>query len=345
MFNFMKGVALVLIVMRHTCYPSGFYLSDFPIIDFLDYAVLPFFLIATGYSMKPMPEWKYVKSQASRLLIPYIICGVVTVIICFPLCLACGHSPEMSFLKTARRGLSFAIGASSRFSIFGQPLMDIAPAWFLLMMFFSTIIFNVLLRKLDGKKLLAAVIGCALAGQLLIYFFPIPTYVEEGIAAVGYLYLGRCLKKNKELLNIGPEKAKFWILLALAVVCFILPGSGLTPEWANEIFISYVGTGIAGLSMILTGLFFDRFYFPLKFTVGSWGRLSLFIICVHTVESTMDAWNDFGNLLRGIGTSPWAIYLIMIVMKAFIIWAGVIITKFFVSKWRKIQKKPLASKM
>ncbi len=131
-----------MVIDDHAGTRIGFLSSFFPYNSFY----IPLFVFISGYFYRKMPIADNIRHKAKRLLLPYLIWAVVGDLIAFVLLKAGIVNWYVSPFSIKKIAYLFLYGPLS--SITG-------PSWFVIMLFWVTIIYNVLhsLLRLDNKKM------------------------------------------------------------------------------------------------------------------------------------------------------------------------------------------------
>jgi acyltransferase len=214
-----KAIGILIVLINHAELPLG-------VITYLGgMFYMPVFFVLSGYTFKESRTesvFQFVKSKAKRLLIPYA---------CFQILLAGMFTIKNILAKqTVMQAVFPLLGALySRNALYPYQLDTFvkipadnvnfftarnAPLWFLTGLFVSLVIYKFILSvaKQNIKQEFIYTGISIFAGVLLKYFCPIllPWSMDTALISVGFLHLGRCLKREEHFLQL--IKKPLWIL-------------------------------------------------------------------------------------------------------------------------------------
>jgi len=300
MFDLLKGYCMLCIWTVHTLngYDASLILESHSyvknILICLDYltmgcCLLTVFFMLSGYGFKKTDVAKTFKKQANLLLLPYVkIAGCGMILSAFIYLI---YFRDISrSLGIARDTLiSFVFGVTSYSEILGFQVLGIYTAWYLLALFFSWNIVNLVVKKLPEQFhfltiLLIALIGIAIGNRLPTYYA-----LEPALVATLFLYCGHLIKKY-DLLN-----RRIPILLYLiAAVLFLFQTYNSdvnmsTGFWEHGV-IDMVVSIVCGFFIIRAFNYLNRFQNRLFDGIRYLGRYSLWLVCIHTVEYISIPW-------------------------------------------------------
>ncbi|MCR5558083.1 MAG: acyltransferase [Butyrivibrio sp.] len=284
MFDAYKGLVMFAMMLSHTYglvdslaekYPDKIFLI---IMSFLAEACMPALLIVSGYGFRKTTFKKCVKQQYKTLLIPYLVCiCILPVVHLFAYYLMYGgarYSLERSFLIFLGGFLGLTSG----------------PCWFLVTLMIGSVIFNELLQRFEGKKLLIATAVVALLGWALS-FIPVqmlPFALGQALIAPFYLYLGYIAKKKKLFTSESNTKLMLILTLVSVVLFAIYKYNGLEFNMGFSQYpfgpISVCGAGVMAIVDIYLFLLLNRFTGPILNGLRNVGKISLYILIVHSIE-------------------------------------------------------------
>ncbi len=365
MFDLLKGIAMLLIVLAHnrSVFPSlsldvitrysdsGFvklmpYVYGaslvgrgiFAIIVAVLIAQMPALLIIAGYSIRKQAIKKNVRTQSKELVKPYLITTFATVLMNVIL-----HYAFFRYLPGALSESSKVLGGMllglSQTQQFGSiTLYANGPIWFLLTMFWSLVLFNCLLNFADEKKIWLYVLVLSLLGWLLSYIKYTPFCLSQGLVGVVYVYMGYYLKKTKALTKEYDLKSIKIYVIAVIIPNIVLAFFGLVTEMADNVYslgpISYIENGLLGIGVLYVFLRINsvvrgRTVKALRYI----GRYSFYVMCVHTVEMIAVPWYV---VAEAFGEHQVAGFFILYLFRLLIIAIGCfLVIKFVESKKKK----------
>ncbi len=281
-----KGIAIIFVVLGHLHIQS---------INEFSYSFhMPLFIILSGMFLGNTTSLKTeIKKRFMSLIVPYVITEIAIVFgkIVFNLI----EDKEMFLIisETKKQIISsvFGMGGYST-HITGIEYVferNCGAVWFLLALFWGSIVCRVIINKCNNPMLAAGAVTWL--AYTLNQTISLPFRMMNGIGFCFYLCYGYSLYKNKKYNNK---------LSALETIIFIV-------VWGIEIYrpgfsevsgITYplgVLSVIAGISATHIILNISRFLMNVPiigFILKKIGKTTLLILCVHSVESQVIPWDN-----------------------------------------------------
>ena len=358
MFDLIKGFMMILMIMAHTYglfdvmngYESldDFVAAQNPIVLIIlvlflmvGEASMPILFIASGYGFRKTTFKKCVDKQAKMLLYPYAVTGCVAVVFHFVYYyLRYRSGLRTAVVQTIRLLAGFVLGMPNETTILGQRIGICGPVWFLLALFIGNVIFNELLQRFEGKVLLlvSALISCV--GWLLSLGQTIPWALSQSLVAVLYICFGHMIKKNKIYTSSEKPALRIAVMALILAAHFIMRCFGEYNMAVNVYSFGPVSIIVCGLSGCLTiylFLFLNRFKGGVSEFIRKIGRLSLYVLCIHTIEIMgmgVYAQYDFVNSFSGNHhLASWIVFgvrLVLVIGGTFVfVWAKDFVTNVF----------------
>ena len=327
MFDLLKGVAMFFIVFAHnrsvfpelaiamlssysengaikflpTIFESAFWVRIcFAIIGSPMVALMPALFIVTGYSSRKRKIGKCFSMNAKDLIKPYLVTTIVTLI--FNVCL---HYCFFRYLKGAIKETAMVFGGMILGMTQTVPVGDYwlyanGPIWFVLALFWSIVIFNVLLNKFSDEKLPYYAFGISVLGWVLSFFKYTPFCLSQGMVGVIYVYMGYHLIKTKALISAHDKKTLVKYALLVILPNLVLTFFGCITEMADNVYtlgpVVYVENGLLGIGCLYVLLRTDSLF---KGKISGYlryvGRYSFYFMCIHTVEMIAIPWYTFAD--------------------------------------------------
>lgn len=322
MFNLVRGVAVAVIVLEHTLY-ENFSVQLTAVSAYAMYlihnALIPMFLIVSGYGFRKSKLRRGIPNQIDSLLIPVLVGGAATVLLAFATRAYLGHSLPYGVKVAAQYAGGILLGLSYDLRINGVLICyGMGTSWYLWTLFLCWLLLNLLVIYVPKKWLPAGVAVLMLIGRGVGEFVALPYCILPALIGTGYYFLGWQMKVRKSLQDRPrPWPALLVILLAL--------GSGLigrfnlaTCEWTYGI-VDIIAAGAAGLLLTWAGVYASAYEFPMKGALQWLGRNSLYIVVLHTVEDHGIPWYSITEKLCGLGLSAGLTYWLLIAAKIGII--------------------------
>ena len=309
MFDLIKGITMLMVIYVHTyaLFPNSFifkntYQADLDaminmhllphialtVYSIFAHSLMPAFFIVSGYGMRKMGIGKSFKKQANTLLIPYLITAALTVVLHL-----CTHYTLYRYLpgsikETCRIAGGFLLGLSKTSYYFDVKIFSCGPIWFVLALFWGLIFFNILLTYVSDKYMWFAALGVAFAGWLLSLGNTVPWCVSQGAVCAFYICLGYHAKKKKWFTEGVSVKAKAILTLIIFLPNAFMRYIGYMDGMADNVYpfgiITIILNGYMGLILIYGFLFLNRFSGVITSFLRKIGRLSIYVLCVHTIE-------------------------------------------------------------
>lgn len=324
-----KGVAILLMVLGHCladdCLLHGFIYSFH----------MPLFFLAAGFTMRAKPRRQVITSSARRLLVPYLVVCSILFLFAFisPNSLNANLDTQRSW-PVVLVEILYAAGDSG--TILGHAFQAIGALWFLPCLFVARILLNeVLLRaealdnRLPDAPSAAACIARAPRPLQRAASSPLaiwatrhaPTLIEgtcvAGMVALGiaigsqarlpfdmdtalvctfFMYIGILAKRHDTM----HAPLAFWLLMAAVWSAYTVYGSGdIAVRSYLDTPITLVTAAAGSLVVMKLCMVLDRFGIPAVNMGLAWcGTASLYILCVHRVESAVFNWQKIMEFFR-----------------------------------------------
>ena len=312
MFDLIKGVIMILVMLGHTYglfeeilkYESpkaqvaglGIPRLAFDLLlTVLLKLSMPVLFIISGYGFRKTPIKKCVKNQFKRVMEPYFITALLSIVVYFFVqYFKFAGGLRSSVTETFRYTLGCALGLPCDTSYFGFTMYTCGPLWFMIALFEGAVVFDLLVTRFDGVKLAIASVVVSCVGWLLGLGITLPWALSQGLISVLFICLGYLAKKNKFFTTEFTVK-KTMIVVVVGIMSFLLSLSGdvnMAISTYGLGFISIIALGLFGVIVIYLCLYLNRFNGKMV-AAGRWiGRMSLYVICVHSIEK-----NTFGDFI------------------------------------------------
>lgn len=291
-----KGMAIILMIVGHTIPYNTFNIFIFSF-------HMPLFVILSGITYK-MPKDKdniknRIKKYIKQLLIPYFF----TLLICTILFTLSNNTFSLlSIIKQFFKNLIWGNGCD--YTLFGINFIGVSPIWFLIALFFSKLIFDIINYKINSKDISNNLIiysFLALIGIMIGKFIWLPQNLDLVLVFLLYLYVGFIF--NKYTKNIEKHKTIMFI------VCFIIwttcLGFNLNIELAVRSyqygFLTIIESICASYCIIELCKAFEKSDI-LQIVLTKIGMISLIVLCIHSIEYVIVDWSKL----------PISIYLVAI---------------------------------
>lgn len=328
-FDLVKGTAIILIVLGHMMshYDLAGILPDnafLPVLGIflriISAGINPMFFIVKGYTSKEAPVKKTFRKSFSGCVIPYLYAAIAIAIL-FPIVNSIQYGFRAdAFRQAARWVLAFLFGLHDPYAeqkvLFGIEVRACWVTWFLLAMFLSVNLFNLILkvRKTAGQialVILSVVTGCLL-GMVNFTYFCLP----QGLIAVGYCYTGYSLKR----LRFFQKKRRLQIgicgLLLIPTIWEAIYGSF---DLAYNIYrygpLEIACTCCSGLLLMILCLYANEWKWSGLDWIRQIGVYTLWIMCIHSVELICLPWD---RIVKSMPQFPLLAFVLEIILKVLI---------------------------
>lgn len=325
-----KGLAMLMVIVGHV---SG-ELTGWLQFNWVYGIHLVVFFLISGYTMRPKTlNLEYINKKFSGLMIPYFWTGFFVVFTDIINSYVIQHNASIQnvtniIFKDINR-IFFASGANTRLGSVDVG-MRIGAIWFLPAMFFSNIIFQILLNHIQDDRLLALCsAGISYAAYLLGRFIWLPFSIQSAMYAIFFIWIGYFVKKHNIIEKIKPSHYVIAVLVLLIGIKYNYCNEGFVIAYAHDVIFSLV-IGVAGCILV---------YFISKINkkgklLEYMGKHSLIILCFHlyALETMGEYFNYLLDILKLEGNvRVW----MFILMEMFFAVAGTVVFNIIMSKVKK----------
>lgn len=208
-----KALGILLVYLGHAGIPGTKYIYMFH---------MPFFFIICGYCWNTtkyaeMPFKDFIIKKANAYIIPYFKIAFICLVLFGILLPILKDGINMNLLRLLFKYL-FGIVIYSRGTT--EWLPNCSPIWFLTSLFCAEVIFYWIMKVNRAYALLwvfmAGLVGygCSLVGKVF------PWNIDDGLAAIPFLYLGSIVRKYKSKLL---SSNSIYIYALLSIFAFVMP--------------------------------------------------------------------------------------------------------------------------
>lgn len=284
LFDILKAIGIILVIIGHTIKGNliGNIICSFH---------MPLFFLVSGYFLKekyPFP----IKQLYRRLLKPYMVTCILLILF------AC--ATYFYFNKTINWDfplkwiLSALYGNGIKNEICNITLESVGPLWFLLALFWGTLIVQISLKYNKQCPALLTIILCVI---ISLYFSThkllLPFSIRQGMLSAGYIYLGYIIKKYYPAIIVQSKIA--WIPLFIIWIMSIKSGFlSILQGYANPELITLLGALCGTYFAYLLSIWLTKNKRATTIFC-SIGKLTLLILCIHTIEDILVPWQKIIN--------------------------------------------------
>ena len=261
-----KGLCILLVCILHSD------LNEYmpPVFGLLR---MPFYFFISGLFFK---DYGSVLSHAVRkinkILIPAIFFYAVTYI----------------FVRLGGKFGFMPLKEESFWSVIFNDIQYCMPVWFLFSLFFCNLIFCIIYRACNGRRLYIffSVLACCSIGYILYQTGTrLFLYFDTSLTAMPFFFAGWCMRDINLLKPSSFDNKMFWMsVVAIAAIILIyrfIPGLGI--DFRNNLFpeSGTLTTYILGLIFIVATLGILKKIQWLPF-LSYIGKYSLIVLCIHS---------------------------------------------------------------
>lgn len=329
MFDLMKGLGMVLIVVGHTfnlgyIANSSFAPVFFVLAAMIGGAMMPAFMMASGYGLRKMNTLKCIRQQAKMMLVPYgyTLLGTTALHLLTRYWLTRSVRATLRMTWQVVGGFLMALPAPKE--IHGLLYYNCGPMWYMIAIYLGWIILNFLMEKVSEKHLplsvlLTVTLGWGL-GLLQFTYFCLP----QAMIASGFLYVGYMLRKTKKFQNGWIPSHWYFYIIVAAVTILAVFWTGNLDNMAESVWnlgvISVLTNVFLGIGVLYLLLLVSDLSFSGKGVLSWIGRNSLYVFAAHTAEMHGIPWY---LIQEKLSNSPLLAILITLILRTVFITAVV----------------------
>lgn len=281
-----KGLAIILMVIGHTI-PNNHFMTL--IFSFH----MPLFIILSGFVYKPLKDktelLTRLKKYIRKILFPYLI----TLFICSVIIFCKNYDWNfLNFISFVMKNLIWGNGVG--YTFLGINFINIGPIWFLLTLFFAKIIFDLINYKFGHYDLhVNIIIFCflLLCGIEIGLSIWLPQNFDLVFIFLFYLYIGYLFKQYYNKLNTN---GTLLFVVAFMIWCICL-GFNINIELAVRKYPYYILSVVESLCASYCVIELCKILCETKLIKNilmNIGRISLIILCVHSIECFLIDWRS-----------------------------------------------------
>lgn len=299
-----KGVALLAVIIGHTEF-AGVPQS---LVRLCYTFSMPLFFIVSGYFFKQNGINKsFIIKNIKSLIIPYIVTGIIQVILIGLQAIICNDDIINAIIPWV---VAVAYGSGGTFEGMPESVIGIGAIWFLLALFWARLLLAVASETKHPAlcSIVFFIIGVSTARNIWI-----PLSIQPGLCAVGFLYIGQQLKREKIFENGEGLHPVIWIL-SLAVWAYCVKYCGqlyMSSNYYGNGVIDVIG-GIAGSVCIVKGIYiiYNKYSLIPNF-LAYIGRNSLPLLCAHLLELNTVRWSNVITFFENCAMPTWLIIVLL----------------------------------
>ncbi|MEA5020607.1 MAG: acyltransferase family protein [Gordonibacter sp.] len=277
-----KGLAIISVILGHS------YEFGNPIHALVYSFHIPLFFILAGYTTKLKSQKQILVPSVKRLLLPYAA-------LCLFNLLLNVINPAVSFSDLGYVLLGYVFAGSDPAQPFGFP--GVGLAWFLMALFTSRVLFNVITTffvrfKVPELVRAATFLLLACGAYILSSYISLPLAGNQAFVAMLFLYLGFILKKYQFITWVG----KWWVASLSLLAWMVLSTFGVFFSIGNMFYLGSFACGLmmtiaASVVVLFICIKIDNLRMPFFSNALSYaGVNSLLFLCVHQIEAAFINW-------------------------------------------------------
>lgn len=249
---------------------------------------MPLFFFISGYLCKPQKvALKKINQKCGHILVPYVITTFFTIILSliFESGIVLVKDHKTVFLPNMMKWLEAGVlGLGYRADYRGGVLPSIGPVWFLLALFWATLLLEAYKRLHCSPIITSIIVGvCSIVS--FRYFF-LPWSIQEGMVASVFMTLGYIYRpkenriKNQKALRIG-----IYGFAILYIICCLHLDKHIDMVKCEYPFgvIDILGTTMCVITVLLISDMLSSKYYHYG-ALDIVGKHTMLILCIHTIE-------------------------------------------------------------
>lgn len=300
--DIVRAVGMLFIIWGHSLkewqsYQAAFFLT----------VNVPIFFVLSGYLYHPQKVMKQVYKLVFNLLLPYFFTAFVIIFVSF----VSNHVPHgatiMSIGSDKDTFKAFIFGMGGTAPLIGTKIImpQIGAIWFLVALFWDSIVFNMMMKKLDQKTggfWLGGLITICMAifGFWLTPFHSgihvngeLPWSLNATMIGLFFMWFGQLMKRIPQ---IWKSKRLGWLLVLVSTVVYLLVcyhdrgyHFGMATAVANSWTITMIGSLSGCVVMLLSAYWIEQQLKETKWqrglvAIAHYGQASLVVLCFHIME-------------------------------------------------------------
>ncbi len=298
MLDYFKGAGMLLIILCHCRGYSPAISVVSWMIDETSSGALMFFFLAAGFGLRKTKPVKMLKKTAKEEMLPYVFCGICSVLLIFPARLIAGDLIKDALWASMKTTAAFLLGLlGGNITILGLQVGSIGPAWFFLALFWGIQIVNLIIHTEGKKKQITIAILLTGIGYILNHYVTDYFCFSRGLQAVLPVYMG-CLLRSKHYLDRVPKIAVLGLLAFLIGYPLVIYPHLKNSLWIIRGCAKYLFWICGVIFVVLLSIWYCRRKDNLIASAIRYiGCNSFLYLVVHTIEYECIPWGGFIRIL------------------------------------------------
>lgn len=281
-FDILKAIGIILVIVGHTL---GYNILRNIITSFH----MPLFFLISGYFFKMKEPMPLINKLSKRLLIPYLLtCFIIVLLSC--IVYSINNTFDTHYFFNWLKSIMYGNGVTD-----GTQFQSIGPLWFLLALFWGTIMLHLIIYFSQYISSTFVSILCVIMAMFLSqHKIFLPLSILQGMLCVGYLYIGYLIKQYHPSIILKSKLS--WIIIAIIwIISFKSGYLSMAQCYANPELLALTGAlGGTYFAYILSERIAHK-EGKLCSILTHLGKMTLLILCVHSVEYNIVSWDALLN--------------------------------------------------
>lgn len=307
MFDFIKGIGLVLIIFWHTFDMYGLIGKDNGIISLILFSLMcilynimmPAFFLMSGYYFSKKKFGSRFNKQIKKMFMPYVYVALISIVLNLIVHYFFFRYLAGAVAETKKVAVSFLLVLSKNVTIADTVIYCCGPIWFVIALIVGYVMLQVIVHYVPEKYVPFGVLLSVVIGWILGEYFWIPFCIAQGLIATGFIYIGYIIKKRKLLDREFNIVDCVICLCALGVsVCSLIYTNKIDSMaegiWSLGIISIFID-GILCYYVISYALRLNFRRLEIKGAISKIGRYSVIVLAVHSIEYIVIPWYLFAE--------------------------------------------------
>lgn len=301
-FDIAKGIGILSVIVGHT-------VVNKIALQFIYSFHMPLFFIISGYFFKFKEDRELMHKNYRRLIIPYIFTALTVIFVMIMrrvIRLDFKHIPSTA-LQWIYAGF---YGSGQRYTA-PFTIYKIGTIWFLLALFFASLIFNYSSRFNKPSLQILFILTMAYIGYKTSKFIWLPFSIQAGAVATIFLLIGFYMHKFNTLSKQSVPNLIFCASIWLLCVVFCGKLYMVRNYYGNGL-LDIIGAVCAFYVIIFISKLLDNKTTLISRILSFYGRNSLAILCFHLIELDSFPWHIITDYLCITRTRTGTLFLIIV---------------------------------
>lgn len=292
---------------------------------------LPIFYLIAGYFTPTRGSVRsFVAKRFRTLIVPYLVVAALVIVgRTVRTLLSAGLAEASAEFVTWLTGALYGAGGNIATVFPPFPTNQIGALWFLLAMFWGSVLFRWLVDRTPVVRLVAVLAVFSLSVYLSYLQVWLPWSIQAGGCGLLWIYVGWLWRRMGEGAKPQDDEAR----MAAVVLCVAVWACFVRDFESFYLVNCMIGHGPTDIAASLCACYVvvracdwaTKRHLPLTGQLTWFVRLSLLALCVHELDMYVFPWHTVNSWLQGTGRSSVAILavraVIRVVMVVAVTWA------------------------